>query len=504
MAGLIERNRGTMTQEKSQEIPVQTISFSYPDNLVEILKNSKVTLVVSTYQSGMLLLIGQDRGTLDFRYRSFPRPMGLTAGNDQIWAGMGHGIWHFRNLSSAAAKVPSEKNEPDKNYTACYLPLGIHFTGDVDIHEMAFSDRLYFINTKFSCLCTMDGAVSFHPVWKPPFISDLSPVDKCHLNGLALREGRPRYVTLLGETDEPLGWRACKADGGMIIDIETNEILVRGLSMPHSPRWHGGTIWFLESGKGAICQYDPDTGKTREICRVPGFTRGLKIVGDLAFVGVSKVRESATFSGLPVTRLPSRVCGVWLVDLSTGKALTHIEFTAGVDEIFSVDVLPHAVTEISDFNSSLSQANYLVPETGLGTVKMPETPMEVATPHFERGNDLFNAGDKTGAIPHFQRALEIQPDFLPACFNMAVALGDLGRFDEAEAVLMQVVEKDASIVETYNSLGYVYYRKGALEKALAQFEKALALNPDYAQARTSLGIVRRELAQKTPTPGAGR
>ena len=470
--------------------PTRNIAFSYPDSLVEMLEKSKVTLVVSTYQSGMLLIIGQDKGKLDLRYRSFPRPMGMAAGEDRIWAGMGHGIWQFRNLASAAARV-----DPQKEYTACYLPLGIHFTGDIDIHEMAFSDRLYFINTKFSCLCTVDGAASFCPVWKPPFISDLSPVDKCHLNGLALREGRPKYVTLLGETDEPLGWRNHKADGGMIMDIETNTVLVKGLSMPHSPRWHRGKIWFLESGKGAICNLDPDTGKTREIGRVPGFTRGMRIVDNLAFVGVSKVRESATFSGLPVTRLPRRICGVWLVDLATGRSLTHIEFTAGVDEIFSVDVLPHTVTEVSDFNSSLSRANYLVPDTGLGNVKMPETPLELAAPHFEKGTDLFNAGDKEGAIPHFQRALEIQPDFLPACFNMAVALGDLGRFDEAEAVLMLVVEKDAAIVETYNSLGYVYYKKGDLERAKAQFEKALALKPDYAQAITSLGIVNGELAK---------
>jgi tetratricopeptide (TPR) repeat protein len=319
-------------------------------------------------------------------------------------------------------------------------------------------------------------------------------VDKCHLNGLALREGRPRYVTILAETDEPLGWRPHKADGGMIMDIETNEILVRGLSMPHSPRWHKGRLWFLESGRGAICQYDPATKKVREIGKVPGFTRGLYLVDDVAFVGISKVRESATFSGLPVTRLPKRICGVWVVDLSTGKELTHIEFTTGVDEIFSVALLPHAVTEITDFQSPLSRSNYMVPDTGLGNVKMPETPVEMAAPHFEKGNDLFNEGRKEAAIAHFKKALEIQPDFLPATFNMAIALGDLNRFDQAKRILMEVVEKDAAIVETYNSLGYVYYKKGDLAAAKAHFEKALALKPDYTQARTSLDIVMGEMA----------
>src|SRR5208282_4309752 len=149
-------------------------------------------------------------------------------------------------------------------HDACYLPRHGCVTGDIQIHEMAWANppksakggkeeqatepELWFINTRFSCLCTRHTLYSFVPRWRPPFISCLAPEDRCHLNGLCLVEGRPAFVTALGQTDTPGGWRANKKDGGILIEIETGEILTRGLSMPHSPRWHAGRLWLLESG----------------------------------------------------------------------------------------------------------------------------------------------------------------------------------------------------------------------------------------------------------------
>lgn len=466
----------------------QQISFNYPDSLIGLLDTLQATLVMSTYQSGKIMIIGQHDGKIDIRYRNFPRPMGMCTAGNSLWAGLGHGIWQFRNFAGAAGNVDEKKK-----YTACYLPTDIHFTADIDIHEMEFGKELYFINTKFSCLCVKDESSSFKPIWKPPFISSLQPTDKCHLNGLCLRDDEPRYVTALGQTDEPLGWRNNKASGGILMDIATDTLLLDGLSMPHSPRWHQGQIWFLESGKGTLCRLDPMTGRVCEIAQVPGFTRGLQIIGDIALIGVSKVRESATFSGLPVTRLPKRICGIWVVGLQRGNIISYLEFTEGIDEIFAVGLLPHAVTEIGNFDHPLSHNNYLVADTDLGEILMPESPVELAAPVFERGNDHFNAGRKEAAIEEFKKALAIQSDYLPATFNMAIAMGDLGRFEEAEKVLLEVVTNDASIVETYNSLGYVYYKQKKFEQAKASFEKALELKPDYQQAKTSLEILRREM-----------
>lgn len=473
---------------KKQPNQNSKIDFNYSVNLIQMLENIKATIVMSTYQAGKLMLIGSHNGELDLRYKEFPRPMGMVAEKGKLWAGLGHGIWQFSNYAGAAGTI-----EPKGTYDACYLPQNIHFTADIDIHEMEVcKDQLYFVNTKFSCLCINDGTSSFKPIWKPPFISILQPTDKCHLNGFCTRDGEPRYVTALGTSDEPLGWRATKADGGILMDITTNTVLAKGLSMPHSPRWHQDKLWLLESGKGALSYYDFKKKKVIEVATLPGFTRGLQMIGDLAFIGLSKVRESVTFSGLPITKLSKRVAGVWVVNIKTGEIVSFIEFTDGIDEVFAISVLPHTHMEIFNFDHELSRGNYMIAPEDIEQVKMPETTIERAAPFFEKGNDFFNENKKEEAIEEFKKALAIQSDYLPATFNMAVALGDLDRFDEALAVLQDVIDKDASIIEAYDSLGYVYYKKGDFKMAKSNYEKVLDLNPNNVKAKNAIAILNNE------------
>jgi uncharacterized protein (TIGR03032 family) len=203
--------------------------------------------------------------------------------------------------------------------------------------------ELWVVNTRFSCLCTLDGSASFTPRWRPPFISELEPSDRCHLNGLGMADGRPRYVTAMGEADEPAGWRANKSRGGIVMDVESGEVIASGLSMPHSPRWHGGRLWVCESGTGTLGFIDRNTGKYEPIVEVPGFTRGLDFAGNYAFVGLSQVRESAVFSGIPIAeRLAEneRTCGVCAIDLSNGRVVALLRFETAVQEVFAVTVVP--------------------------------------------------------------------------------------------------------------------------------------------------------------------
>ncbi len=479
-----------MAEANTKKPIEQKIDFTYSVNIVELLKQLKVTIVMSTYQSGKIMLMGAHNNAFDIRYKEFPRPMGMYAKGGKLWAGLGHGIYQFANFTGVASTL-----EDGKTYDACYLPQSIHFTADIDIHEMEYcNDELYFVNTKFSCLCIKNPNSSFKPIWKPPFITLLQPLDKCHLNGFCTRDGIPRYVTSLGTTDTPLGWREKKANGGMLMDITTNEVLLNDLSMPHSPRWHQEKLYFLESGKGSISYYDFKKKKAIEIATVPGFTRGLDMVGDFAFIGLSKVRESATFSGLPITKLAKRVSGVWVVNIKTGKIVSFVEFTQGADEVFAICVVPHTKMELFDFNNEYSKANYIIAPEDIEQVRMPETVIERATPHFDKGNDLFNENKKEEAIESFKKALAIQSDFLPATFNMAVALGDLGRYDEAFKVLQDVIDKDGSLLEAYDSLGFVYYKKGDFINAKVQYEKILALDPQNEKAKNSLMVVEREIA----------
>jgi uncharacterized protein (TIGR03032 family) len=202
-------------------------------------------------------------------------------------------------------------------------------------------------------------------------VTALAPEDRCHLNGLGLRDGRARYVTALGETDTAGGWRANKKDGGLLYDLETDAVVLRGLSMPHSPRWHDGRLWLLESGTGTIGFVDEAAGRYRPIAELPGFTRGLDFCGRLAFVGLSQVRETAVFSGIPITeRSQERTCGVWVLDVRTGATVGFVRFEdGGVQEIFAVQVLPGVrFPELITDNAELLAGSFVLPDEALAAV----------------------------------------------------------------------------------------------------------------------------------------
>ena len=278
--------------------------------------------------------------------------MGLARDGGKLAVGCGVDIWEFHNVPAVCAKLDASDDYPstEAKHDACFLPRRAHCTGDVQIHEMAYVDshdagaELLFVNTAFSCLAKRSEVDSFEPVWRPNWITQYAPGDNCHLNGLAVRDGQAAYVTALGETNEPGGWRQNKRDGGLLVDVASKEVIARGLSMPHSPRWHNGKLWLLESGDGTVGTVDLTTGKYESIARFPGFTRGLCFVGPLAFVGLSQVRESAVFSGIPlVERLEEpeqRSCGVWVFHTETGETLGFCKFESGVQEIFGVESLP--------------------------------------------------------------------------------------------------------------------------------------------------------------------
>jgi uncharacterized protein (TIGR03032 family) len=293
--------------------------------------------------------------------------MGMTASGGHLALGASREIIEFQDMSAAA-----EKLEPHGTHDACYLPRKIHITGDIDVHEMAWGDDgLWFINTRFSCLCTVDPAHSFVPRWRPPFVTGLSPDDRCHLNGLCMIDKRPRYVTALGDSDSNEGWRSNKARGGVLIDVESGETIARGLSMPHSPRWHNDRLWVLESGDGSIGTVDLATGRYDAVAHLGGFTRGVTFYGPYAFVGLSQVRESALFSGIPLTdRLDERICGVSVVHLPSGREVGFVRFQDAVQEIFAVEVLPHRFPDILEPGDNQVGNTYALPDAALSDIDL--------------------------------------------------------------------------------------------------------------------------------------
>jgi len=314
------------------------VKFEHSNNLPQILSHLRGTLLVSTYQAGKLVVLGtQVDGGLAMSFHNFERAMGIAVGTDRIAVGAQRMIWQLRRAREIGPQV-----EPAGRHDDCYLVRSAHFTGEIQGHELAWSQGgLIVVNTLFSCLATLDETHSFVPIWRPQFISTLAAEDRCHLNGLAMVAGQPKYVTVMGRTDTAGGWREQKASAGCVVEVDSSEVVASGLAMPHSPRVRDGRLLVLDSGRGRLVSVDRATGQLETIVELPGYTRGLALAGQFAFVGLSKIRERSTFGGVPIAESgqPLR-CAVVAVDLHSGQAISRFEFLSGVEEIFDVQFLP--------------------------------------------------------------------------------------------------------------------------------------------------------------------
>ena len=346
----------------------------YTDNLPEILRQLGITVFATNYQGGKLIAARHDGNTVNAHFLDFDKPMGLAVDRNQLFIGTQTGIREFRNVPGAARYLtPPNRND------AVYVFRNYYVTGNIDIHEMALgaNNECWFVNTRFSCLCTLDRDHSFRPRWRPRFISGLSPHDRCHLNGVAMMNGQPRWLTALSATDTKEGWRANKRDGGVLLDYESRDIIVRGLSMPHSPRWYRNRLWMLESGRGILAIVDLASGKLQTVARVPGFARGLDFVGPLAFIGLSQLRETNPFTDIVMTEdNADRRSGVWVVNIETGQTIAILKFGGAVQEIFDVQTVQGVLfPEIIDEANEVAHTTYVLPDDAFKDVRpvAPET-----------------------------------------------------------------------------------------------------------------------------------
>lgn len=339
--------------------PAVEFHYTQDDNFVDLLRELSASLLVSTYQANKLVAIrAQGRG-ISTLVRTFDRPMGIAADARRLAVGTRNQVWTLRNAPDIAPRV-----EPIGTHDACYLPRSAHVTGNIGIHEIAWAgDVLWMVSTRFSCLATLDDDYSFVPQWRPPFISRLAAEDRCHLNGLATRDGRPAFVSAFGETDTADAWRPTKAHGGIIIDMATGELVTRGLSMPHSPRWHENQLWVLESGTGGVVNVDLATGRRETVVELPGFTRGWALAGHYAFVGLSKIRSTSAMDGVPIAERRGELkCGIALVDLRRGNCVGQLEFQTAIEEIFDVQMLAGLrFPEVVGFQKESIDHTFVVP-----------------------------------------------------------------------------------------------------------------------------------------------
>lgn len=317
--------------------PTTRISFS--PGMVDWLLDQRLSLAFTSYQTGRLILagVGPD-GRMSFNEQDYTRAMGLHYAAGELHVASLFQIWRLANLLR-----PGEF--ANRAHDCVLVPRTAHCTGYLDVHELSVDGggRLVFVNSRYSCLAVLDERFSFRPIWKPRFVSALVPEDRCHLNGLAMADGAPRYVTAVAATDTAEGWRG-RPEGGVVVDVGSGEIVTDRLSMPHSPRVHGGRLWVLDSGRGMLATVDERSGTVTPAAFCPGFLRGMAMAGDYAVVATSKPRRG-DFGDLPLQQELERrglapSCGLFVVDLRSGDTVEHIRFETEIDELFDVALLP--------------------------------------------------------------------------------------------------------------------------------------------------------------------
>lgn len=307
------------------------------------LEQESVALAFTTYQAGKFFLIGRHPdGRLAGFERTFPRCMGMWSDGQTVWLSSLYQLWRFENTL-----LPQQN---DDGFDRIFVPQVGYTTGDIDVHDVAVdkNGNVVFVNTLFGCLATVSERFSFQPLWKPSFLSRLAPEDRCHLNGLAMQNGEPRYVTACAQSDVVEGWRAQRVGGGCIVDVRENRVMCDGLAMPHSPRVHDGSLWVLESGSGYFGRVDVQQGAFEPIAFCPGYARGLTFVGKFAVIGLSKCRQERTFSGLPLDknirdRKGEAMCGLIVVDWTKGDTVHWLRVEGVIEELYDVAILPKVV-----------------------------------------------------------------------------------------------------------------------------------------------------------------
>jgi len=319
-------------------------SCQYTPQTPELLQQLNCSIAISTYQAGKIVFISaKNENSLIQLPRNFEKAMGIAedAEKDKIAIACKDEVIVFKNSKDLATFYPKAPNK----YDALYLPRNTFHTGAIDIHDLNFGNNgeLYAVNTLFSSIVKIDDNYNFTPFWTPPFIDKIASEDRCHLNGMAMQNGKPKYATAFNNGNTPQSWRDKVTESGIIIDVENNSIIAEGLAMPHTPRIFNNDLYVLLSAKGELVKVNTEDGTYEVIVQIDGFVRGMSLHKDYLFIGLSKLRKnSATFSKLPFAEKANEA-GIVVVHLPTKSIAGKITYLTSLDEIYDIHILANKI-----------------------------------------------------------------------------------------------------------------------------------------------------------------
>lgn len=331
------------------------IGFDYTRNFPLWLLEHNCSILISTYKAHKLLCLGIDEKTskVSLIFTNLLRPMGISY--DQITNTI-----YSSNLGNIVQYENSglDKHEQWGNFDALFVPKRVDYGSDVDIHDLRVSindnnRKIYYVSASLNSILTVSDHKSFDVFWTPKFISrnpdsklKIFREDRCHLNGLALVDNKPKYVTAACMRDYYYAWKEHHGEG-VVIDIETDEVVCSGLWAPHSPIWYNNRLYIGEAGTGQFGFVDLEKKEFIPKKFLPGFIRGISCHNNFALINISNDRHDTCFAHLPLGHIlkekgQKSLCGICVVNLDTFEIVNHFEFQ-GLTEIYDITVLPNII-----------------------------------------------------------------------------------------------------------------------------------------------------------------
>jgi uncharacterized protein (TIGR03032 family) len=316
------------------------LAVSHSDGFGRWLSDHDLSIAFTTAPEGRIVFAGlAPNGAVSLFERPFDAASALWARGDTLLTATDYQVWRFDNALS--------EGEVADGYDRLYVPQAAYTTGDVGAGDLALARNgaIVFASRLFNCLAVASEAFSFAPLWRPDFISDLVPEDRCHISGLTLVDGAPRVVTVTARVDAAGGWKAAVVGGGAVIDVRTDAVVAEGLSLPAAPRFHRDRLWLLDAGSGWLGYIDPRSRSFERVTFCPGLPRTLALRGDFAVCAVAPDTGLAGAGALPVDDLLSRHaipprCAILIVDTSTGVVAEWLQIDGGAGDIPGLALLP--------------------------------------------------------------------------------------------------------------------------------------------------------------------
>lgn len=347
----------TSLWKDAKETDPALLKYKVKGEFFEILSRLKIALIVSREYEHLLLCLAGKAGKPEISYLPLPHPSGVAVDQKakRVFVASTRNpnqLLEMRPLSGLLSRKDVDLPQPSEN--TLMVRRSLFLPGCVYMHDLALiNGHLHGNAVGHNAVISIDFEEGFKRVWWPKCIENhKGPVfEQNHIQLNSIAAGKSLADSFFSASSTSLaklrpGDANYPVDGrGVIFSGKTRAPLCTGLTRPHSARQDKGRLFVDNSGYGQLALVENGKGVT--VTQLGGWTRGLCIVDDIAFVGTSRVipRFKQYAPGLDVEK---STCGVHAVCLKTGNSLGNITWASG-NQIFAVESMPDSMSSALPF-----------------------------------------------------------------------------------------------------------------------------------------------------------